>query len=87
MRAPPIAMGLLRAGPPSLDRTAPRRLKARASARVRSSVVEHLTFNQGVDGSIPSGLTNHCRHLLAIADTLKAKPRRQRVATFESPRY
>ena len=26
--------------------------------RVRSSVVEHLTFNQGVDGSIPSGLTN-----------------------------
>jgi hypothetical protein len=21
-------------------------------------VVEHLTFNQGVDGSIPSGLTN-----------------------------
>ena len=24
----------------------------------RSSAVEHLTFNQGVDGSIPSGLTN-----------------------------
>ena len=26
--------------------------------RARSSVVEHLTFTQGVDGSIPSGLTN-----------------------------
>jgi hypothetical protein len=26
--------------------------------RARSSVVEHLTFNQRVDGSIPSGLTN-----------------------------
>jgi hypothetical protein len=25
----------------------------------RSSVVEHLTFNQRVDGSIPSGLTNN----------------------------
>ena len=27
------------------------------STGARSSVVEHLTFNQGVDGSIPSGLT------------------------------
>jgi hypothetical protein len=26
--------------------------------RARSSAVEHLTFNQRVDGSIPSGLTN-----------------------------
>ena len=26
--------------------------------RARSSVVELLTFNQEVDGSIPSGLTN-----------------------------
>ena len=26
--------------------------------RARSSVVEHLTFNQGVDGSNPSGLTS-----------------------------
>lgn len=25
--------------------------------RARSSVVEHVTFNHGVDGSIPSGLT------------------------------
>ncbi len=25
----------------------------------RSSAVEHLTFNQRVDGSIPSGLTNY----------------------------
>ena len=25
--------------------------------RARSSAVEHLTFNQRVDGSIPSGLT------------------------------
>jgi hypothetical protein len=28
-----------------------------ALARARSSGVEHLTFNQRVDGSIPSGLT------------------------------
>ena len=27
----------------------------------RSSGVEHLTFNQRVDGSIPSGLTNQCQ--------------------------
>ena len=27
--------------------------------RARSSGVEHLTFNQRVDGSIPSGLTNN----------------------------
>jgi hypothetical protein len=26
----------------------------------RSSAVEHLTFNQRVDGSIPSGLTKSC---------------------------
>jgi hypothetical protein len=31
---------------------------AALKARARSSAVEHLTFNQRVDGSIPSGLTN-----------------------------
>ena len=28
-----------------------------ASARARSSVVEHVTFNHGVAGSIPAGPT------------------------------
>ena len=31
--------------------------------RARSSGVEHLTFNQRVDGSIPSGLTNKFNYL------------------------
>lgn len=30
---------------------------SRHLGRARSSAVEHLTFNQRVDGSIPSGLT------------------------------
>lgn len=37
----------------------------------RSSVVEHLTFNQGVDGSIPSGLTNYFNELIIILGGLK----------------
>jgi hypothetical protein len=37
-----------------------------AAEWARSSAVEHLTFNQGVDGSIPSGLTtNSCTSALA----------------------
>src|SRR5205085_6404736 len=37
--------------------------KNQASSKVwaRSSAVEHLTFNQRVVGSIPTGLTNRCR--------------------------
>jgi hypothetical protein len=31
-------------------------------------VVEHVTFNHGVDGSIPSGLTNLLKHLLESAE-------------------
>jgi hypothetical protein len=30
-------------------------------------VVEHLTFNQGVDGSIPSGLTNEFNDLMIVS--------------------
>ena len=32
----------------------------------RSSAVEHLTFNQRVEGSIPSGLTNHFNELVNL---------------------
>src|SRR5580692_6788938 len=35
----------------------------RAFGRARSSAVEHLTFNQRVDGSIPSGLTKEIKDL------------------------
>jgi hypothetical protein len=35
----------------------PIHMVAYLSRRARSSAVEHLTFNQRVDGSIPSGLT------------------------------
>ncbi len=34
----------------------------------RSSAVEHLTFNQRVDGSIPSGLTTSLRDRRMIAN-------------------
>ena len=36
----------------------------RRLGRARSSAVEHLTFNQRVDGSIPSGLTNFAWQVL-----------------------
>jgi hypothetical protein len=36
---------------------------AASSKWARSSAVEHLTFNQRVDGSIPSGLTNQVNGL------------------------
>ena len=39
------------------------------SLGARSSVVEHLTFNQGVDGSIPSGLTIVFKGLANLAST------------------
>ena len=35
--------------------------------RARSSGVEHLTFNQRVDGSIPSGLTNRFGNIVKSA--------------------
>jgi hypothetical protein len=34
-----------------------------AASWARSSVAEHLTFNQRVDGSIPSGLTSQINRL------------------------
>jgi hypothetical protein len=34
-----------------------------AASWARSSVAEHLTFNQRVDGSIPSGLTSQINSL------------------------
>lgn len=34
----------------------PGRHREQYSIRVRSSTVEHLAFNQSVEGSIPSGL-------------------------------
>jgi hypothetical protein len=36
------------------------------SLRARSSEVEHLTFNQRVVGSIPTGLTNYSNRLEVI---------------------
>ena len=37
--------------------------------RARSSGVEHLTFNQRVDGSIPSGLTKLANEIIDITHT------------------
>ena len=46
--------------PPMLSPADMRQAKSAAASSkwARSSAVEHLTFNQRVDGSIPSGLTN-----------------------------
>jgi hypothetical protein len=48
-----------------------------AASWARSSVAEHLTFNQRVDGSIPSGLTNDLKDL--------AGPWYPRIARWSSP--
>ena len=45
----------------------------RALGRARSSAVEHLTFNQRVDGSIPSGLTRFAKASFAAIFRLPAK--------------
>jgi hypothetical protein len=44
----------------------------RLSRRARSSGVEHLTFNQRVDGSIPSGLTKKIKNSTMKAGRLRA---------------
>ncbi len=52
------------------------RLKGvRPSLGARSSVAEHLTFNQGVDGSIPSGPTIDFKHLRGAPIGLGARLR------------
>jgi hypothetical protein len=50
------------------------------SLGARSSVVEHLTFNQGVDGSIPSGLTIIFKSLRSSLST-RSMPRAHAVHT------
>ena len=56
---PPIRRDAPKTAPKcSIDPQPTRHLWSRAFGRARSSAAEHLTFNQRVDGSIPSGLTN-----------------------------
>jgi hypothetical protein len=44
--------------------TRPARASTPAPGEPVAQMVEHLTFNQVVDGSIPSGLTNIIRYLI-----------------------
>ena len=55
---------------PRLDPLRARPYVPASLGRARSSVVEHLTFNQRVDGSNPSGLTNENNGLAEMLSRL-----------------